>query len=537
MTEKNLTNKKFREEIEAIYSKMTTDLESIAKEIIALLDDVFYSILQSENEKYNLLHNVGLKEGKYYSISSRIKESKSLGEKLVRKSDLLKIKSECNGEILVEKISEFLKGRYTDLIGIKILGDLHFDEVNIFKLIEENSAFFEDRYSKIIFKEISQQPQPMENGLDIYRIDCQYTKKISPFTVYNFELQIKSQLMSAWADMEHQQYYKNFIFNPIRNTSQPIMNEVGKLIYQTEELLIKIRNSEKEYSEIQERLDFTATLGDIYSEFIQNSLTISAEPMLTNVSGALYMLNDIIEPDEEAIRKIIKSGFLYTPPAIEGGEHSHYIALRDTDFQIQILEAISLLWYKSKNKFCGEFSYDDYISQFNEHFLDGLIRTFKLEALADNFKCFWYMLFKEINVSDVYLSISKYYEISSFFRQVHDEWEKSFGELLEQTSEDQSKDEDGDEIENEEDFDDNSEPNLHEGLLAINLVFALKKLYKKYDTYQLGHKYQISIENIDYPIIRTKLEELFKTLIASFDKSQHPLLNDVQEVCISLIKR
>lgn len=526
-----LSNEEFKDRVEEIYDKFSKDLDNSAKNIIEFMDDTFKKILK-DNNKYELIHNNGVITGNYYKFSYRVKGSKSLGDKLVRKSDLLKLRGRLiknNNE--VQEVIKFLRERYSDLIGIKILGDLHYDEINIFKLIKGNLDRFKDDYKEITFLNLDKQPQPMENGLEIFRIDCIYSDIVTSQD-YKFELQIKSQLMSAWADMEHQQYYKNYTFNPIRNTSQPIMNEVGKLIYQTEELLIRIRNSEKDFKEVQNRIQFTSELNEKYGNYLMSSLSIQPEPMLTNIAGALHILSEKLQPDEESLLALLASEDRYELIHIEDDDLANYIEMRDSDFHIQILEAIVLLWYKSKNIYLGnKESYQSAINNFKEDYVIALTNTYKINGLAKIFNEFFHKLFEELPSPEIYLNVSLYKDITAFFKQSHDEWQRSFGEYEEILKNDSS-----DEDNEDEGYSDDEELYIHEGFITINLIYALRKFDSKFKFNTLKGNYGIEFGDVSKEVIEKGVKKIYEELIKTFETSESEFLNEIKEICLTFIK-
>lgn len=423
LTVTDLNNGQIKELAEEAYAGNLDDLKKIAELIEIAMKKQIYEILEKDNS-YKLKHNIGVSGGYYFKLSSRVKTVESLGEKLVRKSDLLKLKNLLKQKELPNEksakiaINEYLDDRYGDLIGVKILGDLSQDESNIYQLLKNNKDLFEDTQYEIIFKNIEDNhPERMQNGLDIYKIDCIYIKKgIGKGAEYKFELQIKSQLMSAWADMEHQHYYKNHLFNPVKFTNQPVMNEVGKLLKQTESILIKIRNSEDDYKKIEDELAFTGEICEMFGRYIRNVLEVNPEPMLTNTAQTLYKLSKIIPTKKEEVEKVIASEFVGDITCVNV-EFEKYRELVSQNFSLQILEYIIGVWYKSKgidNQGC-------FSERLHNDLTRAIIKFTQLEESYTEFSEIINEVFKKLIDSNVYLNLSKFDDISNLFKYLKDE--------------------------------------------------------------------------------------------------------------------
>ena len=132
----------------------------------------------------------------------RIKEEKSLKEKLIRNRFYLDYKS---GEEAIDHLS--------DLIGITIECRFIRNENEIYQhLIRHFKQYEEEGFAvclsdpRVFLNIRMPQPQYQRNGFTIYRVDGYFifnNKKI------NYELQIKSMVHNFWSDIEHEMVYKN----------------------------------------------------------------------------------------------------------------------------------------------------------------------------------------------------------------------------------------------------------------------------------------------------------------------------------------
>jgi len=213
------------------------DIESRLKKGLSNLIELY-----SENFELSKLNSV--RKLKFYSIVSRVKESNSLSEKLVRNNDynqfdeILADIDNINQVQLKSKLKEL-----DDIIGVKILTDLNIDTINMYKLISSSDFIMKAKEMGIELDEsdLKSQPVTMKNGLNIYKVKCKYDE-------WKFELQIKSKLESAWGDMEHSIFYKDYKVTPVRDLAQQSMIHIGKLLIEIDEFLQEIRNANNNFS-------------------------------------------------------------------------------------------------------------------------------------------------------------------------------------------------------------------------------------------------------------------------------------------------
>ncbi len=154
------------------------------------LDDFFFNLLNNSCDGF-------------FNISTRVKSSSSLKEKIIRNNYYLKYKT-----------PEELFYNLSDLIGIRIECRFIEDEDKIFKFLKsafsnKNSQGFSfHKSNKNIFLDLrDEQPLRQKNGFKLYRIDGYI---LSENRKFNFELQIKSMVNIFWSEIEHKVIYKNY---------------------------------------------------------------------------------------------------------------------------------------------------------------------------------------------------------------------------------------------------------------------------------------------------------------------------------------
>lgn len=321
--------------IEEFYSKnCVDDFEAIKEEIIKKIE----KILKRHAQNHNLMFSNSAYKGKYFSIKSRVKSPESLKEKLFRSSKLLQItKKYFEDENIISDEDELKKYFFSfgDCIGIKILGELNQDCIELHNIL----TIYEEQFNQegITFEDIEKQPDTMKNGLSIFKINAQYeSEKYSD--KLNFEIQIKSQLESAWADMEHQIFYKDHRNSPIKNSTQSIMIRIGELLNNVDSLLLTIRNSKKNFENDAEFNDFSMQLQEFYSEKFKQHLNIKFDFNFLEVSHFLFqikqkfLISDVSFNEEKNLieRKNFEKEEIF----------KNLKELKDQDFNLQLLELI-----------------------------------------------------------------------------------------------------------------------------------------------------------------------------------------------------
>jgi len=302
------------------------------KELVAnqmLVVDLFKSLLDKYADEYSLTKNNSVRKLRFYSIVSRVKETESFSEKLIRNNDynffdnIVSDVENIDYQQLKKKIIAL-----DDLIGIKILTDLNIDAINLFKLIS-SSQFIKDASNKgitIDSSDLNIQPVKMKNGLNIYKLRCKWDN-------WQFELQIKSKLDSAWGDMEHSIFYKDYKMTPVRDLAQQSMNHIGKLLAEIDEFLEDIREANKNYIDNSKAILFANKFEELYSDKVSGildgisynfkkiaALSYNINSNDTNILGAENLIFDHLSYSSE--------------------KYDQYINWRNEDFDLQIFESI-----------------------------------------------------------------------------------------------------------------------------------------------------------------------------------------------------
>lgn len=251
---------------------MYDDLKKVEKR----LEDTISGIVNQYAAEYKLLYqNDSSKEIKLYELSGRVKEPESLREKIVRDQLFCYMQEASSDE---DKIN-IIKLRIDDLIGIRYLVSLSQDCTSMHSLIKEKISEFNEK--GINFFNIDNNPQKMKNGRLIYRLK-------GSFEGYNFELQIKSKIDSAWADIEHMLFYKDFNFSYIQGTNKEVMNKIGDLLEKIDVLMLQVRESQEEYDKKVDEMDFNQYLRKRYVELVRSKLGSSY--VLTEYRNCIFKM-------------------------------------------------------------------------------------------------------------------------------------------------------------------------------------------------------------------------------------------------------
>lgn len=200
------------------------------------------------------------------NISSRVKSSMSLKEKIFRNNFYLKYDSP---EELVESLS--------DLIGVRIECRFIEDEeevygklFEIFDKPEEDGYYYNEGKPNILLKLDEKQPQLQKNGFGIYKIDGKYIKDNR---VLKFELQIKSLVNVFWGEVEHKVLYKNYKYLLTEELFKDVMYSLRENLSMVDRQLMILFNHLKDMDESnidkrREQLEsiLSKLIYEIYSE-------------------------------------------------------------------------------------------------------------------------------------------------------------------------------------------------------------------------------------------------------------------------------
>src|SRR5690554_3296399 len=176
------------------------------------------------------------------NVSSRVKSTMSLKEKIFRNNFYLKYESP---EKLIEGLS--------DLIGIRIECRFIEDEEEVYgKLLEifnkpgEDGCYYNEEKPNILLKLGEKQPQLQKNGFGIYKIDGKYIKDNR---VLKFELQIKSLVNVFWGEVEHKVLYKNYKYLLTEELFKDVMYSLKENLSMVDRQLMILFNHLKDMDE------------------------------------------------------------------------------------------------------------------------------------------------------------------------------------------------------------------------------------------------------------------------------------------------
>jgi len=348
--------------------KIENKYENIRDEFVDVeirIKKILIQLIESHAINFKLLKSNSIRQLKFYSIVSRVKEPNSLSEKLIRNNDYNKFDSILNEIDDYDQLA--LKNSLKDLddiIGIKILTDLNVDTINMYKLISSSNFIKEAEEKGIILnkEDLKNQPVIMKNGLNIYKIKCHSDE-------WKFELQIKSKLESAWGDMEHSIFYKDYKVTPIRDLAQQSMIHIGKLLIEIDDFLQEIRNANDNFSINSKVIMFINEFEEKFSNIIREKLNgISYNfKKIASICFNLKIVNPNILNDSE-----IEIEY----QSLESQKYSAYIKNRNEDFDLQIFEAIIL---SNINKPINQQNLDSSLDNFFE-----LLKKSYVEMIVQN---------------------------------------------------------------------------------------------------------------------------------------------------------
>lgn len=311
-----------------------SNMENITNKIKVIIDKFAKS--------YGLVSSNNVRDIKHYTFISRIKESESLREKFVRNNlhipfnEFIDTKFDSEDPDLIQNVKKTLL-KIDDLIGIKILTDLDTDCVKMFELIKSSEFEKAAKAQDIILnkEDILKQPVSMRNGLKIYKIKGTFDK-------FNFELQIKSKIISAWGDMEHSIFYKDYAISPVRDTAQTSMNHVGKLLYQIDDFVESIRSANKDYTKNANALHFLQWIETYYSHKIKELLN-NISYGFNSISELLYAVYNHLDITDEIAQNELKFNHFHLKIG-DDGISQEYVNSRNEIFEFKILESIVQSW-------------------------------------------------------------------------------------------------------------------------------------------------------------------------------------------------
>jgi len=340
------------------------DLDNTAKSISIKLK----TLLNDKGEENGLISKNSIRDLKYFSLVHRIKEPDSLKEKFYRgnllQENFKTYKFKSGAEVYRQRndVKKTFR-KCDDLIGVKILTDLNEDCKKVISILRSNESYLNDQRITLNKEDLAAQPTIMKNGLEIYKIKGEFNAD------YSFELQIKSKIVSAWGDMEHSIFYKDYFISPVRETTQATMNHIGKLLYQIDDFLLSVRNANKEFRSNSDVISFLSWFDEKYSQNISKKLG-GIGFKIDSISEALYYIktnNKIKEGQLQFVHFRYKS---------KQTLYKNYIKIRNRSYDLKIFESIVFSWFWTP-------------SQLKENNIDLRFKFYFeqiLDFLADNIK-------------------------------------------------------------------------------------------------------------------------------------------------------
>jgi ppGpp synthetase/RelA/SpoT-type nucleotidyltranferase len=302
-----------------------------------IIVDILKDSIDRFADDFHLTRDNSVRKLKFYGIVNRVKEKGSFSEKLIRNNHYNLFTENLNdlGNVNQPELKSKIK-EIDDLIGIKILTDLNIDSINMFKLISSTKflQILSDKGIVINESDLGTQPVPMKNGLNIFKLRCTYES-------WNFELQIKSKLESAWGDMEHSIFYKDYKITPVRDLAQQSMNHIGKLLIQIDEFLQEIREANSNFTINSNIILFVNDFEKLYAEKVTKVLN-EINYNFKKIAALTYNIHNVGN-------NILKDIGLKTEHlSLVCPKYSFYINLRNEDFDLQIFESIILTSFEEK---------------------------------------------------------------------------------------------------------------------------------------------------------------------------------------------
>ncbi|MBT0664502.1 hypothetical protein KI809_09340 [Geobacter pelophilus] len=401
----------------AIKNELDTIANNIKTDLASILDD--------NASKFDLIISNSVATKKLYSIVYRIKDPVSLSEKFIRKSDGLKFivdsaLASCDDVMHKPEVIKRQVKLLGDIIGIKIITELKTDCHKVYDLIMNNLSNLEKKHIKFI--DIKDQPLSMKNGLSIYNIKAAYQNEC------NFELQIKSKIDSAWGDLDHTIFYKDYKVSPIKSTVQVSMNRIGMLLSELEHFLHDIRESDKEYNERSNFITECDLLQKRLSPLICEKLKVDYDitdisPQLIHFCKAIGVTIDNTIPEINFKSLEIRS---------DDDDVKHYVNIRNRDYKLMILESAFMSWFSQKNN--DEVSivnyrpaFTEYIKQLNKYLVEQIIQNnpnFDIGKVNDYIVICTTEYIKYIPSAKIYLSTTCHVDLIKQINYINDYWDE-----------------------------------------------------------------------------------------------------------------
>src|SRR5690606_13237082 len=218
---------------------MRLEIFEFIDETIAIVDGMKDVLEESNRELEYFFRGLFFEHDNILNISSRVKTTTSLKEKIFRNNFYLKYES-----------PEELVANLSDLIGLRIECRFIEDEEDVYsKIVEEFNIPVEDGYysskenPNILLNLDDDQPQVQKNGFGIYKIDGKYIREDR---IIRFELQIKSLVNVFWGEAEHKVLYKNYKYLLTEDLFRDIMYTLKENLIMVDKQLMILYNHLKD---------------------------------------------------------------------------------------------------------------------------------------------------------------------------------------------------------------------------------------------------------------------------------------------------
>lgn len=411
----------YLKKIKDIYSNdCTTHLEDMMEEIKVEIKQ----LLEEHKENYGLIYKNSVHTSDLFKLDGRVKKPDSLFEKFIRKDeglmllDNFQIRSENDIDSKKSDIIEHFYG-YEDIIGVKIVAELKEDANNMYKLLLDHSNEISE---KIVFKDIKTQPKSMKNGLEIYNIKGLYLNK------YGFELQIKSKINSAWGDLDHSIFYKNYSFNPVKSTAQLTMNHIGNMLDEIEKLLYSIRNVENDYEGTAKKSRFIEQIDNCLSQEIKTKFNSSYR--IDKLADILFYSYEKLVSDYDKGTLEIAGLDYYDLMQEEFKDEfcKSYRGFRDNSFEAMILENIFLKIIYSKETISNE-QYENKVKSYLDFILSYIVEILDEDSIENLNERNIYLreilmqIFDYVNSIDLLIKKYNYEVLNEWIKQILDDYE------------------------------------------------------------------------------------------------------------------
>ncbi|WP_167958825.1 nucleotidyltransferase family protein [Anaerosporobacter faecicola] len=351
------------------------NIKDYLEKIDLVILDKIKTALDGNAKKYDLVLENSVYENIYlYEFSSRVKKPESLKEKLIRKEEIFQYKTLLEGTNVYEEIpkeleehavlEQFKKNNLCnkicgvdDLIGIKILTSLKVDCKKVFTLLKEKL-----NNSDIVSLEFDDNPTIMKNGREIYKLKGVYKDYIK------FELQIKSKIDSAWGELEHNLFYKDYDYDFVKDTNKSIMNNIGEVLDKIEDTLLTIRNNKKEFNENYQKASFMNSIDKLYREKIID--IFSSNYLLEDNLDLLYYIYSKTAGLDASLKLVSENGikaveeitaFIPNTDLIK-----NYLQLKENNFRLRLIELIYFNWM---NTLESQLSVEDMVKELIENII------------------------------------------------------------------------------------------------------------------------------------------------------------------------